>query len=54
MYGIKTEGVYEYFSEDKEMFDFDNYLTESKYSQNSIKQTTLVQRKLSILYRCPS
>ena len=52
MYGIKIEDVYEYFSGDKEMFDFDNYLTKSKYSQNSIKQTNLVQRKLSILYRC--
>ena len=26
MYAIKTEDVYEYFSSDKEMFDFINYL----------------------------
>ena len=26
MYGIKTEDVYEEFSNDKKMFDFSNYL----------------------------
>ena len=31
MYKIKTEDVYEYFSNDKEMFDFRNYLSKSKY-----------------------
>ena len=31
MYEIKTEDVYENFSSDKEMFDFSNYLTKSKY-----------------------
>ena len=31
MYEIKTEDVYEDFSEDKEMFDFSNYSTKSKY-----------------------
>ena len=31
MYEIKTEGVYEDFSSDKEMFDFSIYSTKSKY-----------------------
>ena len=31
MYEIKTEDVYEDFSSDKEMFDFSNYSTKSKY-----------------------
>ena len=31
MYEIKTEDVYEDFSNDKKMFDFSNYLTKSKY-----------------------
>ena len=31
MYEIKTEDVYENFSSNKEMFDFSNYLTKSKY-----------------------
>ena len=31
MYEIKTEDVYEDFSNDKEMFDFSNYSTKSKY-----------------------
>ena len=31
---IKTEDVYEDFSNDKEMFDFSNYLTKSKYCDN--------------------
>ena len=30
MYKIKTEGVYEDFNSDKEMFDFSNYSTKSK------------------------
>ena len=34
---IKTEDVYEDFSNDKEMFDFSNYLTKSKYCDNSNK-----------------
>ena len=34
MYEIKTEDVYEYFSSDKEMFDFSIYLTKSKYYDN--------------------
>ena len=34
---IKTEDVYENFSSDKEKFDFSNYLTKSKYYDNSIK-----------------
>ena len=35
MYEIKTEDVYEDFSNDKEMFDFSNYSTKSKYYDNS-------------------
>ena len=31
MYGIKIEDVYENFSNNKEMFDFSNYSTKSKY-----------------------
>ena len=37
MYEIKTEDVYEDFSSDKEMFDFSNYSTKSKYYDNSNK-----------------
>ena len=37
MYEIKTEDVYEDFSNDKEMFDFNNYLTKSKCYDNSNK-----------------
>ena len=37
MYEIKTEDVYEDFSNDKEMFDFSNYSTKSKYFDNSNK-----------------
>ena len=37
MYEIKTEDVYEDFSNDKEMFDFSNYSTKSKYYDNSNK-----------------
>ena len=32
---IKTEHVYEDFSSNKEMFDFSNYSTKSKYHGNS-------------------
>ena len=31
MYETKTEDAYEDFSNDKEMFDFSNYSTKSKY-----------------------
>ena len=31
MYDIRTEDIYEDFSSNKEMFDFSNYLTKSKY-----------------------
>ena len=31
MFEIKTEDVYENFSNDEEMFDFSNYSTKSKY-----------------------
>ena len=37
MYEIKTEDVYEDFSNDKEMFDFSNHSTKSKYYDNSNK-----------------
>ena len=37
MYEIKTDDVYEDFSNDKEMFDFSNYSTKSKYYDNSNK-----------------
>ena len=37
MYEIKTENVYGDFSNDKEMFDFSNYSTKSKYYNNSNK-----------------
>ena len=35
MYEIKTEDVYEDFSSNKEMFDFTNYPTKSKYYDDS-------------------
>ena len=34
LYEIKTEDVYEDFSNDKEIFDFSNYSTKSKYYHN--------------------
>ena len=34
---VKTEDVPEDFSDRKEMFDFSNYLTKSKYYDNSNK-----------------
>ena len=37
MHEIKTEDVYEDFSSDKEMFDFSNSSTQSKYYDNSNK-----------------
>ena len=37
MYEIKTEDVYEDFSNNKEMFGFNNYLAKSKYYDNSNK-----------------
>ena len=37
MYEIKTEDVYKNFNNDKEMFDFGNYSTKSKYYDNSNK-----------------
>ena len=37
MYEIKTEDVYEDFSSDKEMFDFGNSSTKSKYYDDSNK-----------------
>ena len=37
MYEIKTEDGYEYFSSNKEMFDFSNCSTKSKYHDDSNK-----------------
>ena len=37
MYEIKTEDLYKDFSNEKEMFDFSNYSTKSKYYDNSNK-----------------
>ena len=37
MYKFKTEDIYWVFSSDKEMFDFSDYLTKSKYYDNSSK-----------------
>ena len=37
MYEIKTEDVYKDFSNDREMFDFSNYSTQSKYYDNANK-----------------
>ena len=37
LYEIKTEDAYEDFSTDKEMFDFSNYSTKSKYYDDSNK-----------------
>ena len=37
MYEIKTEDVYEDFSNDKQMFDFSNYSTKLKYYDDSNK-----------------
>ena len=37
MYEIKTEDIYEDFSSNREMFDFSNYLTKSKYYDDSNK-----------------
>ena len=37
MHKIKTEDVYKDFSNDKEMLDFSNYSTNSKYYDNSNK-----------------
>ena len=37
MYEIKTEYVYEDFSNNKELFDFSNYSTNSKYYDDSNK-----------------
>ena len=36
-YEIKTEDIYEDFSNNKEMFDFSNYSTNSKYYDNKKK-----------------
>ena len=37
MYEIKTEDVYEDFSSNKEMLDFSNYSTNSRYHDDSSK-----------------
>ena len=43
MYATKTEDVCEDFSNNKEMFDFSNYLTKSKYYEDLNK---LIVRKI--------
>ena len=48
MHEIKTGDVYKDFSSDKEMFDFSNYLTKSKYSDNSNK-LVIGKMKLQVL-----
>ena len=40
MYEIKTEDVYKDFNSTKDMFDFSNYLTKSKYYDDSNKLVT--------------
>ena len=45
MYNIKTEDVYEDFSSSKEMFDFSNYSTKSKYFDNSKMKLEALQLK---------
>ena len=40
MYEIKTVDAHEDFSSNKEMFDFSNYSTRSKYYDNSNKLVT--------------
>ena len=35
MYEIKTEDIYQDFSSDKEMFNFSNYSTKSKYDYSN-------------------
>ena len=37
MYEIKIESIYEDFSSNKQIFDFSNYLTKSKYHYDSNK-----------------
>ena len=48
MYEIKTEDVYEDFSCNKEMFDFSNYLTTSKYYDDS---NNLIFGKMKVFLR---
>ena len=47
MYEIKTEDVYEDFSCNKEMFDFSNYLTTSKYYDDS---NNLIIGKMKVFF----
>ena len=49
MYVVKTENVYEDFRSDKEIFDFSNYSTKSKYYDNLNK---LVNGKMKNENRC--
>ena len=48
MYEIKTEDLYEDFGSDKEMFDFNNYSTKSKYYDNS-KKLVIGKKKMKLL-----
>ena len=59
MYEIKTKDVYEDFSKDREIFDFSNYSTKSKYYDSSNKsiagkmknETGVVAIKKSVRYK---
>ena len=44
-YEIKTKDVYEDFSKNKEMFDFNNYSAESKYFNDSNKLFVFCEMK---------
>ena len=44
MYKIKTEDVYADFSNDKEIFDFNDYYTKSKYYENSNKLVVAITK----------
>ena len=59
MHEIKTKDVYEDFSKDREIFDFSNYSTKSKYYDSSNKsiagkmknETGVVAIKKSVRYK---
>ena len=48
MYDIKTEDDYEDFSSDKEMFDFINYSTKSKYHDDSNKLVVAIEELVGL------
>ena len=49
MYEIKTEDVYEDISSNKEMFDFSDYSSKSKYYDDSNKLVIRKIMKLEVL-----